>query len=371
MIKIAITGASGFIGKNLFRHLSFRDDVQVEMITRDDTRARIIDKLKDVQLVYHLAGINRPVDESEFHSGNVEFTAFLLDTLASLDHPVKFVISSSAQAELDNPYGRSKKQAEELVVRYSHEKNIEGVIYRLPGVFGKWCKPNYNSVVATFCHNIAQDLPISINDPDRLLTLVYIDDVVSAFIAELTNSPVAKTLHQKEIGIVYHVSLKELAEIIGSFKKTRYELLLPEIGNPLIKKLYSTYLSYLPVTEFSYPLPFKSDNRGNLFELLKSPGFGQIFISTTHPGVVRGNHFHHTKTEKFCVIKGTGLITFRQIDSAEIIEYKVSGEQPIVVDIPPGYTHNITNIGTDEMITLFWANEIFDVSNPDTHSLKV
>jgi UDP-2-acetamido-2,6-beta-L-arabino-hexul-4-ose reductase len=371
MIKIAITGASGFIGKNLFSHLSFRDDVQVETITREDTKPRIIEKLKDVQLVYHLAGINRPVDESAFHSGNVDFTEFLLETLGSMDQPVKFVISSSTQAELDNPYGRSKKEAEELVARCSREKNIEGIIYRLPGVFGKWCKPNYNSVVATFCYNIAKGLPVSVNDPARELTLVYVDDVVAAFIGEINGEQAAKTLHHKEIAVSYRVKLKELVEIISSFKETRYELLLPGIGNPLIKKLYSTYLSYLPVTEFSYPLLFKSDNRGNLFELLKSPSFGQIFISTTHPGVVRGNHFHHTKTEKFCVIKGTGLIRFRQIDTTEIIEYKVSGEQPIVLDIPPGYTHNILNIGTDEMITLFWANEIFDSSNPDTHSLKV
>lgn len=371
MIKIAITGACGFIGKNLFRHLNYREYVQVETITREDTEAQIIDKLKNVQLVYHLAGVNRPLKESEFYSGNVQFTEFILETLTSFDHPVKFVISSSTQAELDNPYGRSKKEAEDLVVQYSRKKNIEGVIYRLPGVFGKWSKPNYNSVVATFCHNIAQGFPLSVNDPDKELTLVYVDDVVSAFIQELNDKPSPKTFHNKEIAITYRIKLNELAEIIGSFRETRYELFLPEISSPLIKKLYSTYLTYLPVTEFAYPLPFKGDNRGNLFELLKSPGMGQIFISTTHPGIIRGNHYHHTKTEKFCVIKGTGLITFRQIDADEVIEYKVTGEQPVIVDIPPGYTHNITNIGNDEMITLFWANEIFDASNTDTCYLKV
>lgn len=369
MKKIVITGANGFIGKNLLAHLQFGQKLSVETITREDAEQERINKLRDAEMVFHLAGVNRPNDAADFDTVNAAFTQWVVKTMESFGKPYKLVFSSSTQATLDNPYGKSKLTAEQTL--QSSIKYGECVIYRLPGVFGKWCRPNYNSVVATFCYNIAQGKPIEIRDPAFALTLVYVDDVVKAFLDEY-NKPVQQgKVAFAEMPVTYSTTLGELAAIIQSFKNNRTSLMLPEVGKPLEKALYSTYLSYLPTDAFSYPLTLRTDDRGSLYELLKSGGAGQIFLSTTHPGITRGNHFHHTKVEKFVVIHGEGVIQFRQVNGQEIIDYPVSGDQPTVVDIPPGYTHNITNTGKDVMITLFWANEIFDAGTPDTYFLKV
>jgi UDP-2-acetamido-2,6-beta-L-arabino-hexul-4-ose reductase len=369
MKKIVITGANGFIGKNLLAHLQFGEKLPVETITREDAEADRIKKLRDADVVFHLAGVNRPNDVAEFDTVNTAFTQWVVKTMESLGKPYKLVYTSSAQATLDNPYGKSKLAGEQAL--QSLIKHGECIIYRLPGVFGKWCRPNYNSVVATYCFNIANGKPIEVRDPAFGLTLVYVDDVVSAFLNELDKPVQQGKVEFSDIPVKYSITLGELAEVLQSFKNNRTSLMLSAVGKPLQKALYSTYLSYLPTDGFSYPLTLRTDDRGSLYELLKSDGAGQIFLSTTFPGITRGNHFHHTKVEKFVVIHGEGIIQFRQIDGQEIIDYPVSGDQPTVVDIPPGYTHNITNTGKDVMITLFWANEVFDPGTPDTYFLKV
>lgn len=368
MKKIVVTGASGFIGKNLMVHLNGLKDIQLRTITRSDGMEEYNKKLRDVDIVFHLAGVNRPKEESEFSSGNAGLTKQLIRHLSG---PIKFVMTSSTQAAQDNPYGRSKLAAEQEIAKAVKENKIEGIIFRLPGVFGKWCKPNYNSVVATFCHNIAYDLPINISDPNHQLTLVYIDHVIAALMQQIDLPAQAGNLMRLEVSTKFSVTLGELREMIQDFLKCRQSLYAPKVANTLQKYLYSTFLSYLPQDLFSYSMKLKTDNRGDLFEWIKSADFGQIFVSTTKPGITRGNHFHHTKTEKFLVIRGKAVIRFRKIGEKQMIEYSVSGEEPNVVDIPPGYTHNITNIGNNELITLFWANEVFDPEKPDTYFEEV
>lgn len=371
-MKIVITGAHGFIGKNLMVHLRFKGYTDVVAITRHDDMAAVISKLKGADCVFHLAGVNRPEDPSDFERINFGLTTVIVQTLEEGQQPYRLIYTSSTQAEQNNPYGQSKLKAEEFI--NAHVKKGFAFIYRLPGVFGKWCRPNYNSVVATFCYNIARDLPVTISDPSKVLHLVYVDDVVKEMISSMELPGNAATVSRPEVTPVHEQTLGGLVEAIRKFRESRATLVLPEIGDAFIKKLYTTWLSYLPDDAFSYGLELKTDNRGWLFELLKTKTAGQIFISKTHPGITRGNHFHHTKTEKFVVIEGEGLIRFRKVegdDTGNIIEYKVSGSQPQVVDIPPGYTHNITNIGSGEMLTLFWANEIYDPSMPDTYFLNV
>lgn len=368
--KIVVTGSEGFIGGNLMARLSRIEDLEIETITLADEPSNYPGKLRNADVIVHLAGVNRPKNVDEFLQGNTNLTQQLL---ADVDKskPPKFIITSSAQAVLDNPYGHSKLEAEKAVEEATAKNIIEGIVYRLPGVFGKWCLPNYNSVVATFCHNIANDLPIEIRDSEYAVTLVYIDDVVSAIIDDLAQPAAAGKLSRPEIKNTFAVTLGALADTLKGFKEGRKNLHAPKVGDTLEKYLYSTYLSYLPHDQFSYPVNLRTDDRGDLFEWIKSPDFGQIFISTTKPGVTRGNHYHHTKTEKFLVIRGEAIIRFRKIDETHIVEYPVSGRQPQVVDIPPGYTHNITNTGEGELITLFWANEIFDQDRPDTYFLEV
>lgn len=370
MKKIVVTGSDGFIGRNLMARLTRLENLEVATITLDDGPESYPEKLKGADVVIHLAGVNRPKNVEEFQEGNTSLTEQLLDSVDKEKAP-KFIITSSAQAVLDNPYGHSKLEAEKAIEKATEQQIIEGLIYRLPGVFGKWCLPNYNSVVATFCHNIANGLPIEIRDPDYALTLVYVDDVVAALISHLDEAAAAGKLSRPEISTTFSVTLGKLAETLRRFKESRQSLLAPQVGDTLEKYLYSTYLSYLPRKEFNYPMELRTDNRGDLFEWIKSPEFGQVFISTTQPGITRGNHFHHTKVEKFLVIRGEAVIRFRKIDEEEVIEYPVSGAKPQVVDIPPGYTHNITNTGESELITLFWANEIFDQQRPDTYFLEV
>lgn len=370
MKKVVVTGADGFIGRNAMARLNRAENLEIETITLDDSPESYAIKLQGADVVIHLAGVNRPKDVSEFREGNSSLTQQLLDSVDKTKAP-KFIITSSAQAALDNPYGHSKLEAEQAVEEAAGKGIVEGVIYRLPGVFGKWCLPNYNSVVATFCHNIAHDLPVEIRDPEYTVTLVYVDDVVAALVSHLENPAKKGNLTRPEISTTFSVTLGRLAQTLRNFRESRKSLLAPKVGDTLEKYLYSTYLSYLRRDEFGYPMELRTDNRGDLFEWIKSPGFGQIFVSTTKPGITRGNHFHHTKVEKFLVIRGEAVIRFRKIDEEEIIEYPVSGGEPQVVDIPPGYTHNITNTGEGELITLFWANEIFDQEKPDTYFLEV
>jgi UDP-2-acetamido-2,6-beta-L-arabino-hexul-4-ose reductase len=326
--------------------------------------------------VFHLAGVNRPTDENEFTLGNVgslEVLITSLDERGAAGPPGKrplVVLSSSTQANLDNPYGRSKLAAEQALEGYAERTRTPVVIYRLPGVFGKWCRPNYNSVVATFCHNVARDLPVTISDPDRILELVYVDDVVAGFMTHLAGAPLAGVT-RCAVHPTFRVSLIELADRIRGFRATRDTLLVPDASEPLNRRLLGTYTSYLPLAELPYALQQRTDARGTLAELLKSPRFGQVFVSRTNPGFTRGNHYHDAKVEKFCVIEGDAAIRFRPILSDEVTEHRVSGKDFTVVDIPPGTTHSIENVGTTEMIVLFWASEIHDSQQPDTHYLEV
>jgi UDP-2-acetamido-2,6-beta-L-arabino-hexul-4-ose reductase len=370
-MKVVVTGAKGFIGKNLITHLRELDNLEIQQITREDNVNSIKDKLNKVDIVYHLAGVNRPTNENEFSEVNTDFTNLLLKTIKDSNCKPKFILSSSSQADLDNAYGRSKKGAELVLAEAVEDGVVNACVYRLPGVFGKWCKPNYNSVVATFCYNVANNIPIDVRDPDYTFPLVYVDDVVAELMTHLVSRLESKELVFKTIPTSFSISLGELSEIISSFPESRKNLKAPQEGGTLRKYLYSTYLSHLPKNKFSYPVELKKDDRGDLFEWIKSENFGQIFVSTTKPGITRGNHFHHTKTEKFLVIRGEAVIRFRKIDESDVIDYPVSGKDPQVVDIPVGYTHNITNTGDTELITLFWANEIFDQERTDTYFLEV
>ena len=378
-MKVLVTGSKGFIGRNLIAHLRQRDDVQILGYDVNNTPEELDAWLTEADFVYHLAGVNRPKNEEEFFTGNVGFTRAICERLARRPEPPPVLLSSSIQAELDNPYGRSKRLAEEVLIAYAKETGAPVIIYRLTNVFGKWSRPNYNTVVATFCYNIAHDLPITISDPDRELNLIHTDDVVRHFIAELQRSEARSqgtggNVIWREVTPSYRVTLGRLADIIRSFRAMRDTLLMPDFNDPFIKKLYGMYLTYLDEDDFAYNLTQRCDDRGCLAEFIKSPHFGQIFVSRTKPGITRGNHFHHTKAEKFLVLEGEAVIRFRPIQRSEVrgqesdvIEYRVSGEDFRVVDIPPGYTHNIENVGDTDVITLFWASEIFDPEEPDTY----
>jgi len=370
MKTVLITGAAGFVGKNLVAALKRRDDVRL-ILFDVSTEPSVLDAgLAEADLIYHLAGVNRPKDGSEFVTGNTGLTEQILARLADFGRTPVFVISSSAQAELDNPYGRSKKAAEDAVLKFNNDNGAPVCIYRLAGVFGKWSRPDYNTVVATFCHNIARGMQITVNDPNRELELVYIDDVVSAFLRHLDDAP-DPDRQRYNVGRTFRVTLGELADRIRRLHAIRETLTVPDLSDDLMKCLHATYLSFLPEDGFGYPVKLNTDKRGWLFELIKAEHFGQIFVSKTLPGVIRGNHYHDTKVEKFCVIQGQGVIRFRQIDSDQILEYPVDDRAIMVVDIPPGYTHSIENTGEGEMICLFWANQIFSPRRPDTYFIPV
>lgn len=369
-MKILVTGARGFLGKNLIAELKNRGYKEIFACTRDTDKSLLDKYTKECEFVFHLAGVNRPKNESEFMDGNFGFTSELLDLLKKHSNKAPVLFSSSIQAERDNPYGRSKKAAEDLLFAYSEETGVKVLVYRLTNLFGKWSKPNYNSVVATFCYNIARDLDIIVNDPEVELELCYIDDVVEEFIRAMEDSPTIKGKYCV-VPVTHKIKLGKLAEIIQSFKQCRKNLIIPNMKDPLIKKLYSTYLSYLPKDKFSYSLKMNVDNRGSFTEFIRTLERGQVSVNITKPGITKGNHWHHTKNEKFLVVSGEGLIRFRKIDSDEIIEYRVSGEKLEVVDIPPGYTHSITNVGNKDLVTIMWANECFDPEKPDTYYLEV
>ncbi|MDR0507840.1 MAG: capsular polysaccharide biosynthesis protein CapF [Dysgonamonadaceae bacterium] len=372
-MKILITGAKGFAGKNLVAEL--RNQGYTDLLEYDiDTKPELLDEYtRECEFVFHLAGVNRPQNPEEFMTGNFGFTSNLLEKLKNNGNKSPILITSSTQAALDNPYGKSKKAGEDLLFQYGMENSVRVFVYRLPNVFGKWCRPNYNSAVATFCHNIANDLPIQVNDPNVEMNLVYIDDVVNSFIEKL-NIPYFQNNNMgyfETINPVYTIKLGEIVDLLYQFKESRNSLQIPDMGDEFTKKLYSTYLSYLPKDKFSYPLKMNIDDRGSFTEFLKSPDRGQVSVNISKPHIVKGNHWHHTKNEKFLVVSGKGVIRFRKADSEEIIEYFVSGEKLEVVDIPVGYTHNIENLGDTDMVTIMWVNEIFNKDKPDTCFLKV
>ncbi len=339
MKTVLLTGSGGFIGRNLRAHLSRRDDIRLLCIDVENPREDLLAAVREADFVIHLAGVNRPKDPTEFVSGNVGFTHDLIGLLSARDEKIPLLISSSIQAAVDNPYGSSKLGAENSVRKYAISTAASVFVFRLPNVFGKWCRPNYNSVVATWCHNTTHGLPIQINDPKATLTLVYVDDICEAFISALDGALVPDEDGFCRVGRSNVTTLAELSGMLDSFVASRKNLVMPSLANEFTKALYATWLSYLPVDDFSYPLEMKRDARGWLAEFIKSPAFGQIFVSRTQPGITRGNHWHHTKVEKFLVLSGQALIRFRKIDEDRILEYPVSGDELRVVDIPVGYAH--------------------------------
>lgn len=368
--KILITGAKGFVGKNLTLELKNKNYTALYLYDIDSSEDELEEYTKNCDFVFHLAGVNRPKDEKEFMEGNFGFTSVLLEKLKKHGNKAPILITSSIQAALNNPYGESKKAGEDLIFSYGKENDVTTYVYRLPNVFGKWCRPNYNSAVATFCNNIANNLPVTVNDPNVDMKLVYIDDVVREFINALEENANKKDEYCY-VPIVHEIKLGKIVELIESFKKSREDLSVPDQSDAFIKKLYATYLSYLPKDGFSYPLKMNIDERGSFTEFLKTNEYGQVSVNVAKPGIVKGNHYHHTKNEKFLVVSGKGAIRFRNPDNDEIIEYIVSGDKLEVLDIPTGYTHNIENIGETDLVTVMWANEKFDPENPDTYFLKV
>lgn len=367
-MKVLVTGSNGFIAKNLIEHLKRDENIELYLYSKKDSLDILQAYVKEVDFIFHLAGVNRPQDISEFYEGNSKLTHLIVNVLKSEHKTTPILLSSSIQSNLDNDYGKSKLEAENALIGYSSETGADIYIYRLPNVFGKWSRPNYNSVISTWCHNVANNLGIQVNNKDIKLNLVYVDDVVESFIEKLNNKTEKKYF---EIEQVYKKTLGEIENLLYKFKENRKTLVIPNVGRGFERALYATYLSYLAVDNFSYLLKGHKDDRGTFYEILKTIDSGQFSISTTAPGVMRGNHYHHTKNEKFLVVKGEAVIEFRHIITNEIISYEVSDKKMEIVEMIPGYTHNITNTGNEEMILILWANESFDQNNPDTYFLEV
>ena len=366
-MKVLVTGSNGFIGKNLISRLQEENNIEIVTFDIEDTFEKIKNNIKDIDFIFHLAGINRPQTKDEFYSGNSDLTKKIVDLIKGKKIPL--LITSSIQAELNNDYGKSKKIAEEYI-----KNNLNNYyIYRLHNVFGKWCRPNYNSVVATFCNNIAHDETIQIDDPKKELTLIYIDDVVEEFINILYgNTP--KETHKNGCHYIkprYNVTLKYLSDKISEFRTSMNSIFVPKTGDDFIRKLYSTYISYLDLNNMIIPIEKHTDDRGSFAEILKTFDSGQFSISYSKPGIVRGNHYHHTKIERFIVVKGKARISFKNIISDEKISFEVSDEKIEIVTIPVGYTHKIENIGKEEMILAIWCNELFNEKRPDTFFREV
>jgi len=370
-MKVLVTGAEGFIAKNLIVRLGELEKIEVVKFSRQTPENELPVLVKNIDAVVHLAGVNRPPSPDEFATGNVGLTEKFCQALFGSAHQVPIIFPSSTQAALDNPYGNSKRDAENALWRYSEKTGSSVYVYRLPNVFGKWCKPNYNSAVATFCHNIARDLPIKINDGNAALTLVYVDDLVDEFIRVLRDKPPVDTEELCCVPVEYKTTVGEMAGQIESFRDSRVSLVTEWVGKGLVRALYSTYMSYLPPDSFDYKVPKYDDPRGVFVEILKTKDSGQFSFFTAHPGVTRGGHYHHSKTEKFLVIKGKARFGFRHILTNETYTLFTSGEQPQIVETIPGWSHDITNVGEDEMVVLLWANEIFNRAQPDTIASKV
>lgn len=368
-MKVLVTGAKGFVGKNLCSVLKAREGVVVFQYDLGDRPELLDEALREADVIFHLAGVNRPLHPEEFETGNTGSINEICCKLSELGRTPKIVLSSSIQAELDNPYGISKRKAEDVLKNFSDKTGSPCVVYRFKNLFGKWCRPNYNSVTATFCHNIAHDLPIQISNPANEIDLTYIDDVVLALVGELDDQ-------QKGFRFAgelpsFKITLGEMAQLIRLFRDGRSSLVLPDFSKPHVRFLYATYLSYLPTDQFGYPLKMNVDHRGSFTEFIRTPDRGQVSVNISNPGITKGEHWHHTKNEKFLVVSGEGVIRFRRIDADEIIEYAVSGNKLEVIDIPPGYTHNISNTGETDMVTVMWASETFDPEHPDTIFEKV
>ncbi|MBR4171148.1 MAG: NAD-dependent epimerase/dehydratase family protein [Kiritimatiellae bacterium] len=378
---VLVTGANGFVGKNLCLALSRCADVELLRYDIGNTESELREFASRADFIFHLAGVNRPKDPSEFVTGNAGLTETLVGMLEESGRAIPILLSSSVQAELDNPYGKSKRLAEEVVGNYAKKAGTVGFVYRLSNVFGKWCRPNYNSAVATWCYNIARGLPIQVRDPQATVTLVYIDDVVNEFLSAFRNAmddPTGVRERMTQSGYLsvpemYTRTLGEITDILYAFRKTREDFSIPDQGDPFLRKLYATYLSYLPEENFSYPLTMRADARGSFTEFIRTSERGQVSVNVAHPGIVKGNHWHHTKHEKFLVVKGCAVIRFRRMDvpDSPVIEYHVSDEKLEVVEIPPGYTHNIENVGETDLVTVMWANEPFDPERPDTFAEQV
>ncbi|WP_214709015.1 MULTISPECIES: NAD-dependent epimerase/dehydratase family protein [unclassified Exiguobacterium] len=369
-MNILVTGANGFIGKNLVAELNNRGYKNVFKVTRETDWATLNEYTKKCDFVFHLAGVNRSENENDFMEGNHDFTSELLNLLKNNNNMVPVLSCSSIQAERDNLYGISKRAGERLLSNYSSEYGVNVYIYRLPNLYGKWSRPDYNSVIATFCYRISRDLEISVDNPEAELNIAYIDDVLSEFINALEGKPTKV----KEFCIIpntHKIKVGDLAHIINGFKESRETLVVPNTNNDLIKTLYSTYLSFLPQECFSYDLKMNIDFRGSFTEFLKLDERGQVSVNVSKPGITKGNHWHHTKNEKFLVVSGKGIVRLRNINSNEIIEYEVCGEKLQVIDIPTGYTHSIENVSEIDLVTIMWANEYFDQNRPDTYYLEV
>lgn len=366
-MKVLVTGAKGFIGKNLVARLKAEDNVEVTEFDVNDSIDDLKNKIKNFDFIFHLAGINRPKDVKEFYSGNTDLTSNILNLLKANNLNTPIVFTSSIQAIMNNDYGKSKKQAEDILLGYKNS-----IIFRLHNVFGKWCKPNYNSVIATFCHNVANNLDITINDENTRLELIYIDDIIEEFINVMRGKePSEKDGRICYINPRYKKTLGEIASLIRSFKVDMESISVPETGDDFIKKLFATYVSYIDISKMSAQSKMNIDDRGSFTELVHTKGCGQFSVSTSKPGVVRGNHYHHTKMERFIVVQGKAKISFRHIFSDEIYTYDVDESNIQIITIPPGYTHKIENIGDKPMILFLWCNEIFDKDKPDTYYMEV
>lgn len=369
-MKILVTGAGGFIGKNLCATLRQQNEYQLLEADIQTSSEELAGYLQECDFIFHLAGVNRPKEEREFFAGNADFTTKIVNFLKEKGRRVPIVYTSSIQVKRDNPYGQSKKQGEQALIRYGEDTGATLYIYRLTNVFGKWSRPNYNTVVATFCHNIARDLPIQVNKPDEEISLCYIDDLVEEFLKVLKGCPTMENGYCI-VPVSHPIKLGALADTIRSFRESRNNLSIADMSNPFAKKLYSTYLSFLPEDGFGYLLKMNINNKGSFTEFLRTQERGQISVNISKPGTIKGNHWHHSKNEKFLVVSGKGVMRFRRIGEDKVIEYYVSGEKLEVIDIPNGYTHNIENLGDTDMVTIMWANECYNADKPDTYFEEV